>query len=622
MRIVTVFDLSQEVSHRWYSEDRIRSGLKRILPTDLFFQEEGAQFEEELKGLLPVVHSILQEGRYYSILLLCLSRPNVGRFFLDMASKWLLPGRQLLVPFFFTTDFVVASTTFTFSEIVIGPLSSEDLEGVRYHLPLVEAEIRLGAASVYHAKRILEIKGLSADEKTSLVQEQIVSLLKRRPQYFDYDIFHQMQHFLVMCRDLFKEARETHHLSRLITLFYLFRKEIRAHMEEMPTQRHLRIKMMQARVLVPFGIKKVLGVVVAVNFLKENELFEKEHLFAAIKRCLPGVVAIEESLLLDKGQEDKIQLIYLEVEKEGGQEISFQEISLLKEQLPKALHEHVQHLIRPVFMPRNEEEVMRNILTLGQQLKYLRDIPQVIISFEEQTDVEVMFTIVLARILFPDTLSIEEMLQEKASLEFSIDRVRKVGMVRKKYVKEGVVFRLKLSTELFLREDHSLDLYKARQQVLEELQQVFGEVRDYNGGMISKQIEALASLKELLEVEAAQHGLLLEKFFHAIFPVEMRSVLAPVHLKNLFLLFVHAKKGENDSSFFWQREKEDLFLLIPLSDPSSKQRVFSIMETLAPRLDSCAHIQIQMPEMRYLGYTCRCKDREDQRIFKALETLS
>ena len=50
-------------------------------------------------------------------------------------------------------------------------------------------------------------------------------------------------------------------------------------------------------------------------------------------------------------------------------------------------------------MPRNEEEVMRNILILSEQLKLVRDLPQIIVSFDEQTDKYVSFTVILLRIL-------------------------------------------------------------------------------------------------------------------------------------------------------------------------------------------------------------------------------
>ena len=69
-------------------------------------------------------------------------------------------------------------------------------------------------------------------------------------------------------------------------------------------------------------------------------------------------------------------------------------------------------------------------------------------------------------------------------------------MLRKKYPKEANIFQLQIDKDPFLRADHSLDLHQARQSIVEELEKVIGEVRDYNGGLISKQHALFALLKE------------------------------------------------------------------------------------------------------------------------------
>ena len=58
-------------------------------------------------------------------------------------------------------------------------------------------------------------------------------------------------------------------------------------------------------------------------------------------------------------------------------------------------------------MPRNEEEVMRNIITLSNQLRLSRDLPQVIINFEEQSSKQLSFTVIWLRVLKPADLPIK-----------------------------------------------------------------------------------------------------------------------------------------------------------------------------------------------------------------------
>ena len=82
---------------------------------------------------------------------------------------------------------------------------------------------------------------------------------------------------------------------------------------------------------------------------------------------------------------------------------------------------------------------------------------------------------------------------------YQIDRVKVVGKLRRKVPKEVAVVRVRLPSEKFLREDYSVDLFKARQHLVKEMEQILGEVRDYNGGMIAKQSENFARLKKLLQ---------------------------------------------------------------------------------------------------------------------------
>ena len=82
-------------------------------------------------------------------------------------------------------------------------------------------------------------------------------------------------------------------------------------------------------------------------------------------------------------------------------------------------------------MPPNEEEVMRHVITLTGQLKFSRDLPQVILSFYEQTDKKLYFTVILVRILLPTAPLVTEWVQKLNHLSPRIERVKKVGMLRK-----------------------------------------------------------------------------------------------------------------------------------------------------------------------------------------------
>lgn len=628
-RISTVFDLDPDhpSSHIYIAP--IRSALRRMLPHSLIFSDIAdnqmrteclAEFLREL----PIVQWKEWGGPPHynvSIFLLCRDQPKASKFFYDLLSRWLLPGRSLNEGVFFSTRFKLPDLedeAYIFAKKVISLDNEIDLEIVKRNFSIIENEIRLGVVSVYHANRILEVKGLSTDEKVSLIQERISFLVQKRPKDFDYDIFSQMQHFLVMCRNEYKAVREYEHMSRIIYVFYLFRKELRKLVEAFPNKRHLSLKLTHARLHLPFGVKKVLGVFVGINFLKENEIFEERHLLKAIQAHIPNLKAVEDSYFVNENREDKIHTIYLEVEKENGAEFSLEEVKKLRRLLPDDLKNSFEQWMRPIFMPRNEEEVMRNIVTLSHQLKYIRDFPQVIISFDEQTDTELSFTVILVRVLVPGSIPIQQLFyQANARLKFIPDRIKKVGTIRNRYLKEATVFRVRLPNAAFLRGDHSVDLYRARQQVLTEVQGVIGEVRDYNGGMISKQVEVFLSLKRSLGQAGQDNEFLLENFFHSIFPVELRSVVSAVPLKTLFLMLLEMveRGNENHTAFKGIDEDACAFGMLGIQDFTLKLNVFDAIDHLDLHSSQLVSVQLQVYDTLYLGYIYFCDDKAKKKLF-------
>ncbi len=619
--ITTVFDSAPNNPHSLSYSGSVRATLMRLLPADFFFTDfSEKEILEDFHKMLPMFRwSEWGDGPYnVSIFLLSSHRVNAAKFFYEMISRWLLPGRRLNISSFFTTDFKlpeITSELFTVCEIVISLDAFQEIERIRQHLPIIETEIRLGLVSVYHASRILEIKGLSADEKTALIQERIASLLEKRPADFDYDIFSQMQHFLVMCGDEFKAIREYGHMSRIVYVFYLFRKAVRMQVEGAFFQRHLNLKFSKTQLHLPFGVKRVVGVFVGINFLNDNEIFDQRHVLKALRHYFPLVREIEDSCFVSFVKEDKIQLIYLEIEKGDGEDFSLEEIRLLKERLPDDLKNGVEKLMRPLFMPRNEEEVMRNIVTLSHQLKYPKDLPQVIISFDEQTDADLSFTIICLRIVQGGFISMQEMFQKaQASLKLILDRIKIVGTLRKKYLKEASVFRVKIAAAAFLRQDHSVDLLKARQAVMIELQRILGEVRDYNGGMIAKQYEQFNYLKNLFINLNRKEEILLENFFHSIFPIELRSLIAPDVLKNLFSILLGAVKERSEMQgepcFRVQENTEGIYVLLRHQNLIFNEKIVETIRSQQLPSSQLASLSLQAFNELYLGFILLGDDME------------
>ncbi len=620
-QISTVFDHDRDSPHSILHSSSIRNTLMRLLPSHFFLFDDA----EEFSRLLPIVKSVEwgEQSLQLSIYLLCGHRINGMKFFYEMISRWLLPGKRLSISSFFATDFRLPELSldlFTICEVVISLENHADLELVRHQAPIIESEIRMGLVSVYHASRILEIKGLSADEKTSLIQERIACLLERRPKDFDRDIFAQMQHFLVMCSEEFKAVRQYAHMSRIIYVFYLFRKALKSQMEKSPGQRFVHVKVSKTFLHLPFGLKKVLGIFAALNFQGDNELFDERHFASVLKSEFPQLDVIEESFFCRTSKEERIQLLYLEVEKGDGTDFTLSETKWIKQRLPDEIRSGIEKLTRPLFMPRNEEEVMRNIITLSNQLKFSRDLPQVIINFDEQAGSELAFTVICLRILNGMDLPVQNLFEQSDSfLRFVPDRIKRVGLLRKKHPKEATVFRVKFSAQQFLRTDHSVDLFKARQAIVLELQRILGEFRDYNGGMIAKQHEQFIALKELFSQLDRNEELLLENFFHSIFPIELRSLFNPLFLKNLFTLLHEAvqksKDTPSESAIFQKIDSSCCYFLLSYTDVLIKEKVMDCVRMFQIPSSQLLTITLDHLGTSFLGYIFLEEDAERRENF-------
>jgi len=598
--------LQDSPKHPYYIE-AVERILHHVLPPDFFEKEHFFHFHEKL----PLIcWTPLSEPPFeISFFMCCRFRPNAFRFFYEMVSRWLIPGKRLNALLQFAVDFSLpeyGSQKYIAGEVMVRITSAKEMEVLQKNLPIVESEIRIGMESYYQASRILEIKGLTSDEKTAFIQENIVSLIKHRPQDFDYDILSEMQHFLVLCKEEFKQVRSYRHMSRIICVHYLFRKALKLSLEVYPEKRYINVKLIRAFLE---NQKKVLGIAIGMSFLKENERFEARHVLSGIQGLLPEIRLIEGSFFCNQSRTDPTLTIYLEIEKEGGEAIHLEEERLLKEELPLELKNRIEQRLNPIFMPQNEEVIMRHILTLSGQLNYTRDLPQVIIDFAQQTEEKLEFLVVVLRVAKPKLKSIAACFEAKPSfLDYVPDRIKMLGWLRNKYKKEAAVFRVRILKNSFLRKDHSVDLNRARQEVAKELQRILGDFRDYNGGMISKENELFENLRSCVDGNA----FLLENYFYALNPPVMRSLLPTEVIKKLFYMIQRADLEELGEEIPFQismqYDTDYMYILVIAHDFDFKETLIPTLKALSGKIATC---YLQQTEHPCFGLIFRNSDEEE-----------
>ncbi len=609
-----------------YYRDGAQDLIQRLVPKELL-EEKGVRLPSErarFADMLPLISwsDLSKAPCTLSVLLLCKYRFNACNFFYDMISRWLLPQKRVNVELFFASDVRLphlSEDLLSVAEIVVYLKSAQDAEEVRRNLHAIETEIRLGVVSNYHARRILEFKGLSSDGKTAMIQEKIGSLIQSHSKDFDRGIFTQMQQFLVTCPEEFKNERDYHHISRIISNLYSLRKLLKQNIDVFPEKRHIHLKFLKTQ-LSQQKSKHVLGVLAGINFLSDHEVFETSHLVNAIQKHFPAIHPVEGSFFIDRAPDSSVQTLYLEIEKKGGVDFTLDEIHLLRTALPNQNKSHIEELTHPIFMPRNEEEVLRNIMSLSRQLRYVSDIPQVIISFDEQKGKDLCFTVILLRVQPAEAPTLQELFAgSKSPLKYIPDRVRRVGHLRKKYVKEATVFRTVVSTDLYLRPDHSVDLIRARQFILTELSALIGGVRDYNGGMIYKQNELLGALRASLGKIADQHNLLLEKFYYSLNPIEMRTSVEVEHLRQLFLLLLQSMRSEfglskRGGDYLYKQDSRRALAVVPV-DGEKRTLLLEKIEALDLPVHQLVSFGLDTGGNSYAGYLLLSEDANLQKRF-------
>lgn len=652
-----------------FIEQILRSLLPQDLVTTLLSQDPIAirQKIEALNETLPCLFWNTPEKAPCTLCvsLLCPSEwtSGVGRYLCDITSRWLVPGKFLNISSVQSLNFCFISwpvQKLFFHQVLLDINTDQQLAIIKAGRENLEKEIRLSVLAVRHARHIISTKKLSNEQKKAIIEENITSFiatplknldknlfdqmhnfwvhlsaedkirqlqenfspfLEQRPKIFDHTIFQEIKHSLLMFGENFTAMRDLRHVSRLISYQYLFRKTLMRHVVQNPSKRHLSIKLLRSS---HFSAGKksgntVLGILGAMNVLGENELFEERHVLEAITHLLPYVGKVENSFFLERQSHDPIRLFYLEIEKCDGSPFSIAEIRELKKNLPHELKESVESILHPVLMPRNEEEIMRNIFLLSQQLKYINDLPQVIISFNAQTEHSLQFTVILLRILRYDEPSLSDIF-DSSGTELSIEEleVRNVGLLRKRYPKEANVFKVSLDKKKFLRRDFTIDLFKARLDVSSELNTIFGGIRDFNGGILSRQQEAFQELRGLLKERTTYNDFLLENFFYSITPPLRQTLIPPSSLQTLFFLMQEAIATDYKKETFFakaQFEVDQVLTMVASPFASIRDALFSLLAKLKIPSQELSCTCVNVHGIHCIGYIYQNRDSAIRNLF-------
>jgi hypothetical protein len=669
MRVIPLYSIPihRRVHLENYHES-IQSVINEMLPSpcleygneihNLYDEQKKGRFYRSIFDHCPLIKSTFySEGPNVTLSISTLSKASytreLGRFICDYFTKWLLPGKSISLSHVHSA--VVQFKHYKgkglfFHEMFIEIDDPKNLAAVEANLPDLIHELKINILAVSHARRVVSTNNLTEDQKRIIVQENISELLDIPSKGYNHNLFEQMQHFLLKAtseekiatikknlaplidlnpqifeRDLFNEIqkfifptkrkfsneRKLTYVTRIISYTYLLRKRAAHAFNQNPSDRFAVTKILKT-VIEQDGVKKpVVGILVAINFSSESEVFDERHLMSALTTLISPIKGVKDSIIHNKREYTGTRIIYMEIEKSIGI-FSKNEIKVLQERLTEQVISRIESVSNTIFMPRNEEEILRNILTLNNQLRFPTDLPQVMINYQSQENANLIFTVLLVRAEHPgvNEIHIKENGSNK-SIFIKEMEVKTVGKIRKKIPKKGYILEILCPKKEYLRLDFSLDLTRARKDVFSFISSIVGEVRDFNGGMIAKQNEVLVELKRQLLHSNYNDEFSLENFFYSFTPRFMQCILPATSLKHSFLLLQEALEHDfNTCVYFIKTITWERYFIITVATINSLFKDFIEEEISQIDFDtsSLATSYITIHEIPVLSYILRFSD--------------
>lgn len=324
-----------------------------------------------------------------------------------------------------------------------------------------------------------------------------------------------------------------------------------------------------AKVVVdPIFYERRIGIVAAFTTQNQHAFLGKEQIQEAIGHTIKGATLIEDSFYDGKKGDEEIQSYYFEIQKLNREPFKEVDIKAIEENFSFDLMDRVTLFSYPMYLPRNEEEVMRNMLQLSREIKFVKDLPHVIIQFRNQTQQKLVFDLILCKVrLDGDETLADRFMEETGDITFRFERNREVGDVRKKTIKDAYLFQVDVDIKNFLRRDLSVDLSRARQTLLEKLKEHIGPLRDFNGGILSKEKELLVKTRFEILREKTLNEHLLENLFYSIQPYVIRTLVDPTLISELYILIDQGGFEENSLRF---KEKKEGIVAVMRSHDNAK----------------------------------------------------
>ena len=433
-------------------------------------------------------------------------------------------------------------------------------------------------------KRYISCKETLSNHKKEIILKKISQLIQKFNRFLDLSMIDEVERLFVLTDNSYEKFRKTDHLIRLSLSLYLIQKAFLGKMTSKFQSQHIYLRILPTVLHFPFHSKSVLTIVMGIYLSDSYQKLEKDQIIAAIQAFIPDVFYIKHSFYYYNHPNDPIKRYIIDCAKISSKPFSSEEILLLKKKLGEKIQSKIVTLTPSLFWIHNEEEMMKNILTLAREVTHHHDLPQVIVSFERQRTSKLCFRAIVLRLLLQ---KIDPLKNFEKNLfyptQLFLEKSQIVGYFKENYIKQADVIRFEIPIEQhFLRNDSSINLYYARARVIAFLTNILGPIRDYNGGLILKQSELLLEMKKYFAQDYETNPELIENFFYGLTPIEKQSTLPFEILKEGYQLIIELlNKSSNHNKevlFSFHFKDHWIFFALKALDEKIHENIIKTLE--------------------------------------------
>ncbi|MCP5506102.1 MAG: peptide ABC transporter substrate-binding protein [Chlamydiales bacterium] len=327
-------------------------------------------------------------------------------------------------------------------------------------------------------------------------------------------------------------------IAHLIIETYRIKKRLEWELSLDDPLRHMEVSLHRLSIVSPFASKEVMSCLLGIQIDENTERLTKDGIISAIHDCFEDATLFKYIRVMSLPN-SSIQLFYFEL---SGNEDSLFELDKdaeFKVKFLECIEERIQHIVPPLFMHRNEEELFRDLLTLRREISSPLDLPQVMVFYDEHNMEKIVFNVLMVRsIPKHSNLSLSSLNQIMSEAHIQNGQIYEMGELNEGYSIQGDIFQMTLlEISNFQRKNDAIDYYLARREIIYSLTKGLGEVRDFNGGMLVKQGERLSELKTILSEVNSAYSEFIENFFYSIRPIEKQATLSITLLRKFFSIF-------------------------------------------------------------------------------------